>query len=749
MSQPNPPRSKTVLTNLTRVVQNLQERVQFSKLVLRKDARVPELWIQEPGTEEAKVYPLLGDRYTIGRSSKTSDIVVRNPIVSQLHATLKRDPKHRRVFTIRDEQSTNGIFRNRRRVKLYELFHKDVLTLGPPDLEAAVRIQFIDPPPLPVKLMRYALYGISGLFGAASIGTAIAWQNIPVNPLPTSQQGPVVVLARDQTPLVQVRLQGHVELKNLSDYSPHVIQALLASEDSRYYWHPGVDPLGVLRAVITNLLGGSLREGGSTITQQLARSLYRGYVGTEDSLGRKGREALVALKLEAFYSKDFLLLNYLNKVYLGAYASGFEDASQFYFGKAAKTLSISEAATLVGILPAPNSFNPVQNYNAAVQYRDRVIARMAAQGRISSEEASQARRSRIEISPKAKAQLQSAIAPYYYSYVFDELEQLLGKDLAQEGNFIVETALDPGMQAKAESSLSNTIDNEGPASGFSQGALVTMDFRAGEILAMVGGKDYRKSQFNRVTQAQRQPGSTFKLFTYTTALEDGISPNASFSCAPLDWDGQLFSGCSNGGSGSVSMSTGVMLSENPIALRVAQQVGLSRIIQTARRLGIKSKLDPVPGLVLGQSESTLLEMSRAYAVVANQGRQTPPMAIRKILDAGDCKSLQNLKTCRVIYDHKQELPQSPQPISTDVANTMTQLLTGVVRSGTGRAASLGLGEAGKTGTTNDNRDLWFIGFIPNQNLLTGIWLGNDDNKPTYGSSGQAAALWGRFMRTIL
>ncbi len=748
MSQPNPPRSKTVLTNLTRVVQNFQERVQFSKLVLRKDARVPELWVQEPGTDEAKVYPLLGDRYTIGRSSKSSDIVVRTPIVSQLHATVKRDPKHRRVFTIRDEKSTNGIFRNRRRVKTYELSHKDVLTLGPPDLEAAVRVQFMDPPPLHIKLLRFALYGISGLFGAVSIGTAIAWQNIPVSPLPTSQQGPVVVLARDQTPLVQVRLQGHVELRNLSDYSPYVIQALLASEDSRFYWHIGVDPLGIGRAIFSNVTGGSL-QGGSTLTQQLSRSLYRGYVGTEDSLGRKAREAIVSLKLEAFYSKDFLLLNYLNKVYLGAYASGFEDASQFYFGKSAKTLSISEAAALVGILPAPNSFNPVQNYSAAVEYRNRVITRMAEQGRISNADAERARRSRIEISPKAKAQLQSAIAPYYYSYVFDEVEQLLGKDLAQEGNFIVETALNPGVQSKAESALASTIDNEGSASGFSQGALVTLDFRAGEILAMVGGKDYRKSQFNRATQALRQPGSTFKLFTYTAALEAGISPSESFSCAPLDWDGQLFSGCSNGGAGSIAMSTGVALSENPIALRVAQRVGLSRVIQTARRLGVKSTLKSVPGLVLGQSESTLLEMSRAYAVVANQGRQNPPMAIRKILDAGDCQSLQNLKTCRVIYDHTQDLKQSPQPLSPDVANTMTQLLTGVVRSGTGRAASLGLGEAGKTGTTNDNRDLWFIGFIPNQNLLTGIWLGNDDNKPTYGSSGQAAALWGRFMKTIL
>ncbi|WP_404790245.1 transglycosylase domain-containing protein [Altericista sp. CCNU0014] len=749
MSKPNPPRSKTVLTNLTRVVHNLQERVHFSKLVLRKDARVPELWVQEPGTEAAKIYPLLGDRYTIGRSSKSSDIVIRNPIVSQLHATLKRDPKHRRIFTIRDEQSTNGIFRNRRRLKTYELSHKDVLTLGPPDLESAVRVQFIDPPPLPIKLLRSALYGISGLFGAATIGTAIAWHGIPVNPLPTSQQGPVVVLARDQTPLVQVRLQGHVELKKLSDYSPHVIQALLASEDSRFYWHAGVDPLGILRAILTNVFGGSLREGGSTLTQQLARSLYRGYVGTEDSLGRKGREAIVALKLEAFYSKDFLLLNYLNKVYLGAYASGFEDAAQFYFGKSAKNLSVSEAATLVGILPAPNSFNPIQNYSTAVEYRNRVISRMAEQGRISNEEAERARRSRIEISPKAKAQLQSAIAPYYYSYVFDELEQLLGKDLAQEGNFIVETALDPNIQSKAESSLSSTIENEGAASGFSQGALVTTNFRTGEILAMVGGKDYRKSQFNRATQALRQPGSTFKLFTYTAALEAGISPSETFSCAPVDWDGQLFSGCSNGGAGALDLTTGVMLSENPIALRVAQRVGLSRIIQTARRLGVQSTLEPVPGLVLGQSETTLLEMSRAYAVVANQGREDPPLAIRKILDAGDCKSLQDLQTCRVIYDRKQDLKQSLQPLSQEVANTMTQILTGVVRSGTGRAAALGLGEAGKTGTTNDNRDLWFIGFIPNQNLLTGIWLGNDDNQPTDGNSGQAAALWGRFMRTIL
>jgi membrane peptidoglycan carboxypeptidase len=744
----DPPRQRTVLTNLTQVMQSLQERVQFSKLVLRKDARVPELWVQEAGATEAKVYPLLGDRYTLGRSSRTSDIVVRSPIVSQLHATLNRDPKRRRRFLIRDEKSTNGIFRNRHRVKAYELHHKAVLTLGPPDLESAVRIQFIDPPSLPTRILRYALYGISGLFGITAIGTVIAWQSIPISPLPASQQGPVVVLARDQTPLVQVQLQGHKELKQLSDFSPHVIQALLASEDSRYYWHFGVDPVGTLRAVVTNIVGGSIREGGSTITQQLARSLYRGYVGTEDSVARKIREAIVAFKLETYYSKDFLLLNYVNKVYLGAYASGFEDASLFYFGKPAKTLSIAEAAALVGILPAPNSFNPVQNYSAAVEYRNRVISRMAEQGRISPAEADRARRSRIEISPKAKEQLQSAIAPYYYSYVFDELEQLLGKDLAQEGNFIVETALDPAIQTRAETTLSSGVENEGATYGFSQGALVTMNVHTGEILAMVGGTDYRKSQFNRATQALRQPGSTFKMFTYAAALEMGILPGESFSCAPVDWDGQLFAGCRSS-SGSMDVTTGLILSENPIALRLGQRVGFSRIIQLARRLGVQSTLKATPGLVLGQSETTLLEMSRAYAVIANRGQQGTPLAIRKILDAGDCSSSTSNKTCRVIYDRNQDLQQDLQLVSTEVADTMTQMMQGVVRSGTGRAASLGLGEAGKTGTTDDNRDLWFIGFLPDQGLLTGIWLGNDDNTPTSGNSGEAAALWGRFMRTIV
>ena len=748
MTPPESSPPRTLVGNITQAVQTLQAKVDFSKLALKPHARVPELWIQDAGAEKAQIYPLLGDRYLIGRSSRSCDIVIRNPIVSQIHASLARDREHKNPFVIQDENSTNGIFRGKRRIKTKVLHHKDILTLGPAELEAAVRVQYIDPPPWYIQAARYTLYGTASLVALVVVVVGVEWQKVSVKPLPVSNQGPIIVMARDQTPLSQRRDAVHGELKKLSDFSPYISKALLASEDSRFYWHLGIDPIGTLRALVTNVLGGSIQEGGSTITQQLARSLFRGYVGTEDSFGRKFREAVVALKLETFYSKDFLLLNYLNRVYLGAGTNGFEDAARFYFDKSAKDLTLSEAATLVGILPAPNSFNPVRDYSSAIDYRNRVINRMAEQGKISSQEADRARRSRIEISPKAQEELQSAIAPYYYGYVMQELETLLGKQLAQEGNFIVETGLNLKMQSQAEAALHNAVTTAGAAYGFSQGALITLNFKSGEILALVGGVDYNQSQFNRVSQALRQPGSTFKLFTYTAAINQGLSPSRVYSCAPLSWQGQNFPGC-HSGAGSMDMYTGLALSENPIAFRVAQDVGLNNVVQMAHRLGIESSLNPVPGLVIGQSEVTLLEMSRAFAVVADGGIKNPPLAITKVLDAGDCKDPKAVRTCRVIYDRAQDAAHSLKALTPEVADTITEMLQGVVRSGTGRAAALGLDEAGKTGTTDNNRDLWFIGYVPNRDLLTGIWLGNDDNAPTSGSSGQAAALWGDYMRQIV
>jgi membrane peptidoglycan carboxypeptidase len=278
--------------------------------------------------------------------------------------------------------------------------------------------------------------------------------------------------------------------------------------------------------------------------------------------------------------------------------------------------------------------------------------------------------------------------------------------------------------------------------------MVTLNSSTGEILALVGGVDYLQSQFNRATQALRQPGSTFKIFTYTAAIEQGISPRKVYSCAPLSWGGQTFDGCERSGE-SADMYRGLAQSENAIALRVAQDVGLDNVVQMARRLGIKSKLNAVPGLVLGQSEVNVLEITGAFGVLANRGVGNRPHAIKRIIDSSDCQVRDKFDTCRVIYDYQNDGARHQEILSTEVADTMTGLLQGVVRDGTGRSAFLGLGEAGKTGTTNNNIDLWFIGYIPNREIVTGVWLGNDDNSATGGGSRNAAQLWGDYMGKVV
>lgn len=512
MSSPKPPyKSQILLGQVTQAVKTIQAKVNVQALALKPNARVPELWVQEAGSDKAQVYPLLGDRYLVGRSSKSCDIVVRNPVVSQIHLSVSRNSTQpRSPFILKDENSTNGVYRGKRRVNTLELRHGDILTLGPPELAASVRLQYFDPPPLYVRATNWAAYGVGGVAALLALGIGIEWTKFSVVPLPTATQGPVIVYARDgETPLRQPRSTAHIDMKRLSDFSPYLPDAVVASEDSRFYWHLGVDPIGILRAVGVNLRGGEFREGASTVTQQVARSLFRNYVGPEDSLTRKLREAIVALKLETFYSKDFLLLAYLNRVYLGVDTYGFEDASRYYFDKSAKDLNLPEAAILVAILPAPNSFNfcgDEQSYQRAITYRNRVINRMLAQGKINQEAANRARRSPIEVSRRVCEEQANTIAPYFYSYVFQELQSILGKELATEGNFIIETQLDPKIQAKAEAALRNSVSNAGSVYRFSQGAVVTLDSSTGGVIAMTGGTDYRKSQFNRATQAQRQPG---------------------------------------------------------------------------------------------------------------------------------------------------------------------------------------------------------------------------------------------------
>jgi 1A family penicillin-binding protein len=573
------------------------------------------------------------------------------------------------------------------------------------------------------------------------------WQHISVRPLPTHANGPVKVFADDgRTVINPVQQEIHREFERLSDFSPYLPQAVIASEDSRFYWHFGVDPYGIARAIYITVFQQGPPQGASTLTQQLARSLFTD-VGRERTAGRKLREIMVALKLEAVYSKDEILKTYLNRVYLGGGNFGFEDAAQFYFAKSAQDLDIAEAATLVAMLPAPNLYNPVQDYATSVQLRNRVIERMAMLGMIEEQEANRARRSRIQISPRATQSLSSRQAPYFYHYVFGELNRLLGEEVASEGNFLVQTSLNLPMQTLAETSLNTFLRQRGQTNNISQGAVVTLDSRTGNILAMVGGRDFQQSQFNRASQAQRQPGSTFKLFTYTAAIAKGISPSRTYSCAPLSWGGQRYKACERSGDApAISLARGLIQSENTVALRIAQEIGLDQVIAVAREFGITTPLRKTPGLVLGDSETRVLEMTSAYGAIANQGQWIQPHGVLQIGDGGDCANPDQRSTCREVYQADPNTIRQKQVVSAATAATLTRLLQGVVDSGTGAAAQIGYGAAGKTGTTDQAVDLWFIGFLPQKHLVTGVWLGNDDSQPTHGSSALAAAVWGQYMR---
>jgi len=736
----NPQSPKTNFTQIaTQFVQNIQVK-------LKPKATVAELKIQDDQNKTPEIHQLIGDHYTLGRSSQ-SNIKIENNLIGRLHCSVTRFPQNPRLFMLKDENSKNGVFVGKHRQKSVILYHGTKVNLGPPELANSVEVTFINPPPWWILAIRYSLYAIGGFSSFLLILLTIAWSQFSVNELPRVGRGGVVVYARDgQTTLRKTSNKVPREMKTLKEFSPYLPLAVIASEDSRYYWHFGVDPLGIMRAVLITLKGG--QQGASTVTQQLSRSIFK-EVGRENNLQRKLREIIVSTKLETFYSKDELMLTYLNRVYLGINLTGFEDASQFYFEKPAKELTIEEAATLVAVLPAPNEFNPVKDYDTALGLRNRIIQRMKDQGMINAQQAENARRTRIVVSNQARDAFTNILAPHFYAYIFQELKQVLGAELAGEGNFIIETTIDLKMQEKAEKSLERGIREQGRQANFSQGALVSLNTKTGGILAMTGGIE---TEFNRATQSQRQPGSTFKVFAYAAALEDGISPYKTYSCNGLVWQGQQYRPCERSG-GNIDMFRGLAQSENVIALRIAQDVGLKKTIKNAKKLGINSPLKENPGLVLGESEVNVLEITGAYATFANNGIWNRPHGIAVIRDSSNCEDFSNYKTCRIIYSFEDNAENegfgNQQVISPNTAQIMTQMMQSVVSSGTGRKAYLGLGEAGKTGTTNKGVDLWFIGYLTNQNIVTGIWLGNDNNSPTNNSSSQAASLWAKYMKEVI
>ena len=535
----------------------------------------------------------------------------------------------------------------------------------------------------------------------------------------------LTIIAADGTILQQQGPATRDQLK-LEEIPKPLIQAFIASEDRRFYQHHGVDYQGILRATLSNMRSGKVVEGGSTITQQMARILF---LNQEHSVWRKIKEVRLSQRIEQKLSKDQILERYLNLVYLGEGAYGVADAAWVYFSKPVDKLTLSEMATIAVLAPAPNLYSPAVNVKAAQQRRSVVLQRMRENGMITAAAAAAASVAPLTLNSSLPKRLQ-AQAPYFTTYIQQELPKYISLEVLKAGGLTVETTLNPQWQLVAEKAVKDTVANNGGWQNFEQAALVAINPRNGEIRALVGGKEFSKNQFNRATQAQRQPGSTFKGFVYTAAIAAGISPNNAYLDAPYIVDGYEPKNYSREYRGWLSIRDALASSINVVALKVLIDVGFEPTIQLAHQMGIKSQLKPTYSLALGSWEVNLLELTSAYGTLANLGISTEAHGIRRILNRhGDILYAAKYKPKRVVDQGS--------------AAIMTWMLKNVVQAGTGRAAQLDRAVAGKTGTSDKARDLWFIGYIPQ--LVTGVWLGNDDNHPTQGSSSTAAHTWQKFM----
>ncbi|MEA5421381.1 penicillin-binding protein 1A, partial [Spirulina sp. CCNP1310] len=541
------------------------------------------------------------------------------------------------------------------------------------------------------------------------------------------------VVAVDGSVLQEMGPISHEELA-IDEIPEPLVQAFIASEDRRFLNHGGVDYWGILRASWANVRAGELVEGGSTITQQLSRIVY---LNQDREVNRKLREMRIAQKIENQYTKEEILERYLNLVYLGSGAYGVADAAWVYFGKDVEDLTVAETATLAGITPAPSAYSPLENPEAAKTQRDRVLQQLYDQGFIEQGEYEGAIASELTLNPQKPKRFNRQV-PYFTDYVQDQLRDILSDAQIAAGGLTVETSLDLEWQQAAEAAVALVAERYGESQGFQQAALVAIDPRTGAIKAMVGGKDYdneaQNGQFNRVTQAKRQPGSTFKSFVYATAIAAGFSPYKTYNDAPYVVDGYEPKNYDERYRGNISMLNALTQSVNVPAVRALIEVGWNPVIKVAKKMGITSPLEPTYSLALGVSEVSLLELTSAYGTFANKGEHYPVHGITRILD----------RNGKVIYTVKSE---ATEVIDAESAAIMTWMLQNVVESGTGTNAQLDRPVAGKTGTSDDYRDLWFVGYIPQ--VVAGAWLGNDDNTSTEGASTTAATLWQIFMEEIV
>jgi penicillin-binding protein 1A len=541
-----------------------------------------------------------------------------------------------------------------------------------------------------------------GMFGAMMLYYTAAFPD-PMG-LRLKERAPLIrILARDGSVLAE---RGAAYAYMPYDLLPkRVIDAVVATEDRRFFEHWGLDPVGLLRAVFANLRAGRFAQGGSTLTQQLAKNIF---LTPDRTLGRKLEELILALWLEMRLTKNEILELYLNRVYFGSGAYGIEAAAQRYFEKSSRELTLTEAAVIAGLLKAPSRYAPTSNPAQALTRSRSVLSKMADAGFISAEEALQASQEPVRFSEGPRDVGRQGVE-YAIDYVLDELPQFAG---VEHSEIIVETTFDAALQRRTSEIIARNIEKQGSALDVSQAAAIVLDADGG-IRAIVGGRSYRDSQFNRVLKARRQPGSAMKPFVYLTALESGLTPDSEVYDLPLDVGGWSPRNDNGKYLGAVTLRQALSQSINTVAVRLLMEVGAGRVIETAQRLGISSELRRDASLALGTSEVTPLELTAAYGAFASSGRALEPYGIRRVRTGSG----------RVL--HAREAPSARAAIARQHLSEINGMLKAVIDTGTGRRAQLpGREAAGKTGTSQDFRDAWFIGFTAD--LVAGVWAGNDD-----------------------
>jgi penicillin-binding protein 1A len=558
-----------------------------------------------------------------------------------------------------------------------------------------------------------------GVF-AGAVGFGYLWMSLDQKGLfqiPAREPG-IMVLAADGTVLAErgAFFGDDVRITELPAYVP---QAIIAIEDRRFRSHFGVDPLGLMRAMVENLRAGRVVQGGSTVTQQLAKNLF---LKPDRTMGRKAQEAVLAIWLETQFTKDEILQLYMNRVYFGAGAVGIEKAAQKYFGKSARDVTLAEAAILAAVLKAPTTYNPITNPDAATKRSRDVLNDMVDAGFIDAGEAQMA----LTAPATVKASDYVPATQYIVDYIGENLPQLVHN---YDQSIVVWTTINPDIQQNAEHSLRRRLAQDGPKFNVSQASFVMLD-PGGAIMAMVGGKSYVKSQFNRATKAKRQPGSAFKPFVYLTAIEQGYGPDSVEVDEPVrfgDWEPENYG---HKYEGPVTLTRALALSLNTVAAKLAFNVSPRAVIATAHRLGITSDLVDNASIALGTSEVTLLELVSAFTPFANGGAPVQPYIVTRI----------TTRDGALLYERSGD-GLGPVVSNYDLG-AMNLMMRAVVTQGTGRSARFGdFDIAGKTGTSQDYRDAWFIGY--SAHYVAGVWAGNDDNSPTKKMTGGSipAAIW--------